>query len=459
MQNKKPSGKISTPFSYGTGEQGAALALALLFIMLLAVFIPMTLTRTTTDTSRTIDYERSRKAFYVAEAGLQRAVDDLLSGFGDDTYSSIDDVLNAKDGNDVIENLTDIGFGEGTYTITVVDNSDGDGDQTIDVDRVIFMNSTAIVDDETITLQARITQVTPEGPGEPFTSTHAIATESDLLIAGSPVIAGDGGSIHTNGDLTIDGASTTIIQTATAAGDYDVHANADIGDTLNSGGGAGESALPDVDVSDYRDYADIILGADGIVLDSDGAVVFDASGGSKYNATGCSGNKGWAYSAGPPVEWSIGDACGGEGSFYVEGNISFGGSPGSAADPLELTLMAEGSIQISGSPEFINYKNPGDPAGIQDMFMLAGTDIDWAGSPSNAIEGFIYAGEQIELRGNPTINGFIVAKDKANDSDLVTANSVKGNPTITYSLGSVSNPFTVPTWLDTILTILSWNEI
>ncbi len=448
--------KLSTPPGYLKNEQGVAIFLALLFLVVIAVFVPLTLNMTTTDVKRTGDYEDSRKAFYVAEAGLQRAMDDLLSGFNDtSTYSTIDDVLGAADATtNVIENLENIAFGNGTYTVTVVDNSDGDGDQATDVDNVIFLVATATVDGETKTLQARITEQTSTTTGT-FSGTHAVATESDLTINGNPTIQGTGGSVHSNSNLTISG-NPTVEQSATASGNYTVTGSPSVGS--GSGGGKATEALPDVNISDYKQYADFVMGSDGIVRDSNGNQLFDASGGDKYNAGGCNGNKGWQYSPGPPVEWSLGDDCGGTGKYYVEGNIGVGGNPGSQNNPWQTTLMAEGHIKINGNPQFTNYKDPSDSVGVQNIFMLAGTDIEWSGNPSNTIEGFIYAGEQIKLNGNPSIQGFIVAKDKANTDTLVDNNSISGNPTITYTGGSTETPFTVNVAGDTELTIISWNE-
>ncbi|MZH13773.1 MAG: hypothetical protein F3742_03280 [Nitrospinae bacterium] len=70
----------------------------------------------------------------------------------------------------------------------------------------------------------------------------------------------------------------------------------------------------------------------------------------------------------------------------------------------------------------------------------------------------IYVGEQIKLNGSPTIEGFIIAKDKANTDDHVEQNSISGNPTITFS-GSLDTPFTINTSGDVSLTIVSWNEL
>ena len=278
---------------------------------------------------------------------------------------------------------------------------------------------------------------------------------SSLTINGNPTIQGTAGSVHSNANLTISG-NPSIDQSATASGTFSSSGSPTIGGT--SGGGKAEDPLPEVNIPDFQEYADFVMGADGIVRDADGTLLFDASGGAKYNAGGCSGNRGWEYSSGPPVQWKIGDDCGGDGKFYVEGNIEIGGSPGSASDPWQVSLMAEGSIKINGNPEFVNYKDAGDSEGVQNIFMLAGTDIEWSGNPTNTIEGFIYAGEQIKLNGNPSIVGSIIARDLANTSTLVDANSISGNPTITFN-GTLATPLTVNVVVSTTLTIISWNEI
>lgn len=454
---RNPIEKLSTPLRYINNDQGVAIFMALLFLVVIAVFVPLTLNMTTTDVKRTGDYEDSRKAFYVAEAGLQRAMDDLLAGFNDtSTYSSIDDVLGAaNDTTDVIENLENIAFGDGTYTVTVVDNSDGDGDQDTDVDNVVFLVSTASVDGETKTLQARITEQTSTTSGT-YTGTHAVATESDLQISGNPTIQGSGGSIHTNANLTMNG-NPDISQSATASGSYNTPGDPTVG--AGSGGGVPTEELPDVTISDYKQYADYVMGSDGIVRDGSGNQIFDASGGDKWDTlSDCDDGSGWYFEEGPPKKWKLGDDCGAEGNYYFESSAEVGSSPGSSGNPWDVSFMAEGSIQISGNPEIANYKNGGHSAGVQNIFMLAGTDIQWNGNGSTTIEGFMYAGEQIQFNGNPNIEGFVIAKDKANTSDLVEDNIINGNPTITYTGGSMATPFAVNVDGDTELTIISWNE-
>jgi len=83
---------------------------------------------------------------------------------------------------------------------------------------------------------------------------------------------------------------------------------------------------------------------------------------------------------------------------------------------------------------------------------MAGTDIAWSGNPSNSIQGLVYAGEQIEISGNISFNGFIIAADASATDGTVTENKISGNPTITYN-GDVVSPF-----LSSKVSILSWQK-
>ncbi len=101
-------------------ERGIALVSVLLFLLVLAILVPVTVQMTQTDMKRTKDYRQTKQALFIAEAGLHQTMDGLLDGYNvTNTYSSINDVLNDRDGNDVILGLTGVSFGKGTYTVTV----------------------------------------------------------------------------------------------------------------------------------------------------------------------------------------------------------------------------------------------------------------------------------------------------------------------------------------------------
>jgi hypothetical protein len=109
-------------------------------------------------------------------------------------------------------------------------------------------------------------------------------------------------------------------------------------------------------------------------------------------------------------------------------------SPGSAANPLSMSLIATGSIQISGNP----YLKPSSPDGI--MF-LSGADVEINGNPDAGAlnyEGLIYAASQCKIGGNPEIHGQIVCKNQPNPAKtwgLADENMISGNPKVTYNCG------------------------
>ncbi len=49
--------------------------------------------------------------------------------------------------------------------------------------------------------------------------------------------------------------------------------------------------------------------------------------------------------------WSLNSSTVTAGTYYVEGDARVSGSPGSTKSPAQISIIAEGSIQISGSPK------------------------------------------------------------------------------------------------------------
>jgi hypothetical protein len=79
--------------------------------------------------------------------------------------------------------------------------------------------------------------------------------------------------------------------------------------------------------------------------------------------------------------------------------------------------------------------DPEDPPAVQAILFLSGADLKVKGNSSQTFTGIMAAREQIELTGNATIEGVVIAADESNDSDLVTENYLSGNMKITYDGG------------------------
>jgi hypothetical protein len=72
-----------------------------------------------------------------------------------------------------------------------------------------------------------------------------------------------------------------------------------------------------------------------------------------------------------------------------------------------------------------------------------------SGNPSQGFTGLIGAHEQIDVSGNATIKGFIIAEDAASASNTAKQNTISGNPTITYNCGlntPLQGPLPILTW-------------
>jgi hypothetical protein len=103
------------------------------------------------------------------------------------------------------------------------------------------------------------------------------------------------------------------------------------------------------------------------------------------------------------------------------------GNPGSAALPISCSIIATGSIDISGNPDL----KPDAP----EIMFVAGGDLKITGGltlPFN-VEGMFLVHEQLFIAGNPDLNGQIIVENSPSVSSLVTTNEISGNPTITYN--------------------------
>jgi hypothetical protein len=100
--------KIKVLFS---NQKGMALLTTLIFVFILVTFAVALLTMTSNDTKLSALQRDSTKAFYIAEAGIEKTLYDLKKDF----ESSQD----WKDGNINGYTSSEVPFGEGTYTVTL----------------------------------------------------------------------------------------------------------------------------------------------------------------------------------------------------------------------------------------------------------------------------------------------------------------------------------------------------
>lgn len=271
----------------------------------------------------------------------------------------------------------------------------------------------------TVTL-SRVLDVT-DFPSSPSTvpSNPAILVNGDLDFDGNSFeVKGLKGNVHANGNIT--GNNTRISGDVTATGTVDPR--------IDSGGiTAGNQpgiTVPDIKASDYRNLADYILKANGkIAIASTGVELSTAA----ANATN------WSFSGG---QWKAAGASPTTGTYYSETAVYIKGT--GSNPPVTMSVIAEGSITIEGNGRF----SPANTAGIQ--FVTNG-DFDLGGSAEVEdvtvdFDGQIMAREQLRMTGSTKFQGRVMAQNQPsatntlrNGPSTLDANSLAGSMTVTYN--------------------------
>jgi cytoskeletal protein CcmA (bactofilin family) len=328
-----------------------------------------------------------------------------------------------------------------SYSVRVYDDDDTTAVRkvtlnTADITRIEENNNTGTDANKRVVVFA-----TGYGPGGTVTTLEAIVgpmilpaviTNGNLTIDGNVDIEGTNGSVHSNANLTMNGTTADITEDCTSSGTF-------TGSAGNCSGYAGGSrptiTVPNVAASDYFTQSTYILHSNGTIeRRSDNAILCNAS--SDANACKDAGY-GWMFSAGT---WNLGSTEPLNGAYYAEGNVGVSGSPGSGGTPVQITIIAEGWIDISGSPEFQPF--------LPETFIVTNQDLKIDGSLSTpvTVEGQILVREQIHIAGNAELAGQVIVQDASNTCTLVTANSISGSVTITYNGMVGTNNFEVLAW-------------
>jgi hypothetical protein len=218
-------------------------------------------------------------------------------------------------------------------------------------------------------------------------------------------------------------------------------------------------------------------GNNGNDVDQNNEAALEITRDSNGNATGVTkmnmSDTGWSYSGGSNASWGIltnnnGLQAGGH-TWYVVGvdnykdgppspsnpspsnpatknggNVKLTGNVGSSGTPLQVTILTTGSIEISGTPNMkanlTALKTPLLPPFVKiDLLMAAIQDIKINGDVSASISftGISYAGEQVELSGNGSINGQVISYSNRHVSGTpVSANGITGSFDLTLNDGN-----------------------
>lgn len=405
-------------------QRGMVLPLTLMFVIILTTLSVALLTVGGHETLVAANHLKGVHALFLAEAGLEDAFNTLRNDTTKIT-SATSSLATLTGTSGPGSSLT----AYGGYTVQY----QSAGSSTV---RVVVEGYTGTSSNKTSTRTVRA--ILSQG----WTSTDAVRTKDDLTIIGSVEVEGSCGSVHTNTNLTLTGGSIDIDVTATASGTATgtYQAEGQSGSQSTSAqGGQSSKTIPTISPSSVLTSAKSTLSSDlyqlksdGRVLDKNDALVTTVANNGTFSNT-------WKYSGGA---WSIapGTNTGTTGTYYIEGDVTISGSPGSSSSPWNATIIATGYINMAGSP----YMS----AHLTDTLLVAGTDIEIGGGP-HLSNGVIAAHEQISISGNIELTGSIVTEDGGTTGTLVTANRINGNVEITYQCG-LSPPF------PGALTILAW---
>ena len=451
-------------------DGGMILFVGLLAITVLSMIGVGLLALSLNENQATLSQRDGVQATYLADLAVERAKSELNQRLDADTSKLDFDAELTANGGYLFGAASGNGYSPyvaftvggqsiGRYRLSLTNNADG-GTATDDRDKAVIARAEGVV---TLRGHTRTKQVEavlgPSLPGAINMGCPPGGTDT-LTIDGHAEIEGSKGTVYSNCNAAITGSASVTM---------DVKA---VGTVTNSGtvGGAplsGEApiGIPAINPADYRSLANYIFkesvappsakiyAADGVTLVFDatgGGTWPDNSGGWKYVGTPGSGT--WQYSGSATPAEVQGK------SFYFEkapgtsagasGNVEIHGSPGSPGTNWVTTIITEGHIDVSGNPTM--------RANSQNLLMVAGTDISNSGNTTSTWSGggIIAAHEQIDIIGNTSLVGMVVAENAASADSFVTATSVGGSANITYN-GAPAPP---GNWRLPIV-VYSWREL
>jgi hypothetical protein len=454
-------------------ERGSALVIVLLMLMLMSALAAALGTSGRTETLISRNHRSQVQAQLAAEAGLNHAtavaVDYIFNwkthncGAGvpnlsvdagvaaavytlivgptlgncalDGSDGTVSDFLTVKgippatDGTEFARDASDLSVSgaddctESTttcYEVRILDDpNDGCNPAAATNCKLLIKSTGYAADDTTVKLEAIITPVT----------LPAVAANGNFTIAGHASVTGSGGGVHANGNITVTGTSATVAGDVTASGTY----TAPTGSTIHGEGGTSPVHIPTISASDYLVWADYILTSAGTMTNASGAVVCTWT-----SKTPCNN---WDWNSGTST-WILNSNTVVAGTYYVQGKATVSGSPGSTKNPASLSIIATGSIEISGSPKLA----PDSPEllFVTDQDLKINGTIDEIGDDAK-IQGQLLVHGQVEIAGNASLDGQLVVED-ANVGSLVTSNSMSGNSNLNYGGSLGTGTYSVAGW-------------
>ena len=414
-------------------RRGLALPSAMFGLVVLSILGAAIYSVSSIESRSVKNRESAQRALFLAEAGAAHALhvirDTLAARGSNDLLRGSDITRNTSDDGW----LTGYGMSSGTqipttgvagtygrYYVRILDDpAETDGDSLTDVNYRVLMRCEGVTTDG-----ARSTvDVIVRG----YVKLPAIAVNGSLALGGNSDIVGACAGAHANGNINISGSSITSNGPISATG------------TISGGAPQMEDGTPipprpnqipmEIPILTYPEFCaqpDYILRANGYVVRRATNDSLLATGGAQY---------GWRRTSASPVNWTrTGTAV--PGTFCAEGNVIISTGVGTAALPFSMTVIAQGSIDLSGN----SFLTPAHPDGV---LLVAMGDLRLSGTANSLnpnFDGLLYAGAQCDGSGTPDYGGQLICQNGANPAGslaLAAANSISGNPIFSYGCGGL----------------------
>ena len=431
-------------------RRGAALPAALFGLVTITLLTTAIFAASRLQTSATRNRESSARAHQLAEAGIAHAVTvtrdsvrgwpftRLLRGW-DNTVNTADDGRLVGYGLSNTINIPAAGrtIASGSYTVEITDDNDGDGNLKNDANMRVNMRCTATTTDGGRAVLDVVLGVS---------ALPAIAANGNIALGNSIDVLGLCGGVHANGNATITGSpivSGRVTATGTATG-----SSVDtLGVSRPAQGGQLPVTIPQITYNDFcgapgtnattnRTDVEFWMTSTGSVYQRGNPVPFPATAVKQF---------GWQFSG---STWTFSNPSAWNGRACIEGNVSIASGVGSAALPVQWSLIATRSVAVSGNPYIV-------PVTGDSVLIVAGGDVSITGNPSGtarSYEGLIYADEQCVVAGNPTIYGQLLCRNgpAGPGTQYATSTSITGNPIIQYGCGGYLSRRRIVSWLQRV---------
>lgn len=408
-------------------QQGIVLVISLLILALLMAGGVGAIVSMQTDLKTSGNLKAGTQAFYIADAGVNHARQQL-QGAAVPNFASI---FTAADGTVVVSNGS---FYGGAYTVT----RQGSTTTPYQMIKVLAVGTAPN------NARAEIEVWFKKGEGKP---PKAIETRRDLGVQGNSRILGVCGGAHANDDIEVQGnPAVEMADGFTASGAIDLDGSPCVG-SAECGGNPRPQAyvldtyvkketyeasnrnkppysFPTIDPSAYASLVAAMAGAGNhYIMHDDGAVAV----GGTCDASGlCSRGSlvsvpaGWSFSNG---KWRVSGNGAASGVFYSETAVEISGNPGSEASPWEVTIISRDDVTISGNPRVKPYPTTADV--LKNHLIVAGNDLRISGNlKATYARGAILVNGKVQVSGNPAITGFIIASEDVR---------LSGNMEVTYN--------------------------